>query len=212
MSESIPAAVTRVAIVGGFPLYRAGLVQILKQISDVVDVTELARWEQIADHKAMPDLVLLVSEAACKAYLDLRQGSMETMPKAIVFTPWLSEMHRTLVASEAGRVVVLPLAVSLSDAQRYIAELLLKGGHLSPAIVERELQHLFLPDPCEFTRRERQVFRYLGDGLDNKDIAARLNIEKNTVKVFVSRIYKKTGVFNRTQAACLFTTVAHALN
>ena len=51
------------------------------------------------------------------------------------------------------------------------------------------------------TARETEVLRLLGEGLSNRDIAARLVISENTAANHVRSILAKTGSDNRTQAA-----------
>ena len=51
------------------------------------------------------------------------------------------------------------------------------------------------------TRREIEVLKLLAEGLFNKEIAYQLSISEKTVKNHVSNIFKKIGVFDRTQAA-----------
>jgi DNA-binding CsgD family transcriptional regulator len=55
-----------------------------------------------------------------------------------------------------------------------------------------------LADPL--TEREIEVLGLLTQGLQNKQIALRLNISENTIKFHVSSIYSKLGVSNRTEA------------
>ena len=51
------------------------------------------------------------------------------------------------------------------------------------------------------TERELEVLKCLGEGMSNKDIAARLHISTATVRSHVSHILSKLNVSNRTQAA-----------
>jgi DNA-binding CsgD family transcriptional regulator len=55
--------------------------------------------------------------------------------------------------------------------------------------------------PDGLTARETEVLRLLGEGLSNRDIAARLVISENTAANHVRSILAKTGSDNRTQAA-----------
>ncbi|QTD40205.1 response regulator transcription factor [Sporosarcina sp. Te-1] len=53
----------------------------------------------------------------------------------------------------------------------------------------------------ELTIREREVLQYLGQGLNNKEVAEGLFITEGTVKNHVSNIIHKLGLRDRTQAA-----------
>ncbi|MGA8047256.1 MAG: AAA family ATPase [Dermatophilaceae bacterium] len=55
--------------------------------------------------------------------------------------------------------------------------------------------------PDGLTRREVEVLRLLGQGLSNRELAARLVISENTATNHVRSILMKTGAENRTQAA-----------
>jgi len=51
------------------------------------------------------------------------------------------------------------------------------------------------------SRRETEVLRLLGEGLSNREIAARLFISPKTAEHHVSRIYGKLGLKSRAEAA-----------
>jgi NarL family two-component system response regulator LiaR len=53
------------------------------------------------------------------------------------------------------------------------------------------------------TERERDVLRLLARGLNNTDIAERLYLSEGTVRNYVSSIFAKLGVSDRTQAAVI---------
>jgi DNA-binding NarL/FixJ family response regulator len=53
------------------------------------------------------------------------------------------------------------------------------------------------------TDQERAVFDLVGDGLTNRQIAARLFLSDRTVKNYVSHFLAKLGMQRRTQAAVL---------
>jgi DNA-binding NarL/FixJ family response regulator len=53
----------------------------------------------------------------------------------------------------------------------------------------------------QLSEREMEILRIVADGASNKDIAVRLNISVNTVRVHVHDIFKKLGITSRTQAA-----------
>jgi DNA-binding NarL/FixJ family response regulator len=53
----------------------------------------------------------------------------------------------------------------------------------------------------QLSEREREVLGLLGSGLSNAEIAQRLFLSEGTVKNYVSIIFSKVGVADRTQAA-----------
>lgn len=53
------------------------------------------------------------------------------------------------------------------------------------------------------TEQERKLLALLGEGLTNRQIAARMFLAEKTVKNYVSRLLTKLGVERRTQAAVL---------
>jgi DNA-binding CsgD family transcriptional regulator len=98
-----------------------------------------------------------------------------------------------------------------ADARR-IAELVDRARRLAEPVghvrVLRQLGGLTAADAGTasgrrdgLTARETEVLRLLGEGLSNRDIAARLVISENTAANHVRSILAKTGSDNRTQAA-----------
>jgi DNA-binding CsgD family transcriptional regulator len=57
------------------------------------------------------------------------------------------------------------------------------------------------PSPTELTDREQEILRLVATGTSNKDIAQRLFISSNTVKVHLRNIFTKIGAASRTEAA-----------
>jgi len=82
--------------------------------------------------------------------------------------------------------------------------------HVDPAVAGKLFDHVAqkTPDPdtaliTELSERERDVLRLLAHGLSNADIAARLYLSEGTVRNYVSAIFSKLEVNDRTQAAVL---------
>lgn len=51
--------------------------------------------------------------------------------------------------------------------------------------------------------KEREILLMVHEGLSNKEIADRQNVEVSTVKTHVSRIYQKTGISSRKEVAAI---------
>ena len=82
--------------------------------------------------------------------------------------------------------------------------------HVDPVVAGKLFTHVSQgsqpPPPAlanALTEREREVLRLLARGLSNPDIAERLFLSEGTVRNYVSSIFDKLGVSDRTQAAVI---------
>ncbi len=153
----------------------------------------------------------------------LDESSAETLD--VVQARWLTRNNGTQFAcaySNAGRAARLmenaaypdplgslfPLNMGI-DGWISVLKLCLTGHHyVSPELMMR-------PAPAEnetpeeadrlacLTPREREVLELVADGCQNKEIAARLALSENTVKLHLRNIISKLGVHNRTEAAMI---------
>jgi len=57
-----------------------------------------------------------------------------------------------------------------------------------------------MPDEFKITVREQEILHLIAQGYMNKQIAAELDIKEQVVKNYISRILKKLGAINRTEA------------
>jgi DNA-binding NarL/FixJ family response regulator len=55
--------------------------------------------------------------------------------------------------------------------------------------------------------RQREILRYVVEGLSNAEIGKRLYLSESTIKQHLRAAYKLLGVSNRTEAANLFRRV-----
>jgi DNA-binding CsgD family transcriptional regulator len=53
------------------------------------------------------------------------------------------------------------------------------------------------PEPIELTRREREVAGYLGEDLNYADLAARMGVTTETVRLHAKNLFRKLGVSSR---------------
>lgn len=59
----------------------------------------------------------------------------------------------------------------------------------------------------DLSEQELKIISYIGDGLTNRQISEQMFIAEKTVKNYVSSLFSKLGLENRTQAATLATRV-----
>jgi DNA-binding NarL/FixJ family response regulator len=211
--------VIRVLIVDDEHLVRGGLKMILEAQPDIDVVGEAEDGVQaVAAAKALsPDVILLDVQMPVMNGLDAATEILadpDGCPKVIMITTFdLDEyVHTAIAAGASGFLLKDTRAEVLADAVRTVA-----GGEalLAPAILRRLIAHHTTvsstaakpENPAsglqELTGRELEVFRLLGRGLSNREIAQELWITESTVKTHVTRLFAKLGLRDRAQAVIL---------
>lgn len=143
----------------------------------------------------------------------LRQLNAESLGTRTVFLTANATDSNILAAVEYGlRGLVLKDAAigKLVSCIRRVAD----GGFDMPfdlvaEAVEREIGRRAIGE--QFVRalseREREVLLLVMEGLQNKDVARRLNLSEGTVRIHMHNIYQKTGIGSR--AALVALALAH---
>ena len=142
--------------------------------------------------------------------LDLIRETRQNAPSCeIVVISVLGDQESVVAAISEGASGYL-LKDDLADVfEHFIKNLLAGYATLSPSIanyIVRKLQSDFTPqtarmaDNVDLSGREKEVLHYIANGLNNKDIAAKLNISINTVSEHVKSIYRKLQVKTRGKA------------
>ncbi len=97
---------------------------------------------------------------------------------------------------------LLRQAAARDPANTYVANLLAEFEKTQGPQVPSE--RLAPPDrsdsPDRLTHRELEVLRLLAEGLTNREVAEKLYLSPNTLRVYTYNIYQKLDVHNRTQA------------
>jgi DNA-binding NarL/FixJ family response regulator len=119
-------------------------------------------------------------------------------------------VHGALRAGAAGFLLKDLEADTLVEGIRTVAR---GDGMLAPSVTRRLIAAFARPDRpvapaareavAGLTAREREVLAWVGAGLSNGEIAARLGMAEATTKTHVSRILAKLRLRSRVQAAIL---------
>jgi DNA-binding NarL/FixJ family response regulator len=198
MSEPV-----RVLSVDDHPLLREGIAAIVNAQSDMVLVGAAATGGEalLRFRELRPDVTLmdlrLPDMSGIDAMIAIRTEFAEA--RVVVLTTFEGdvEIRRALAAGARGYLLKnMPPADLVSGIRQVHA-----GKKLIPSEIAASLaEHL---GEETLTAREIEVLRHLAGGNRNRDIADRLFISEETVKVHVKHIMEKLGAADRTQAVAI---------
>lgn len=126
--------------------------------------------------------MLTVSEQTSDLFAAVRAGARGYLVKTVQLDDLCTGLH---ILRDGGSVVTPHLAAELLDEFARLAQ----GVRESPSEAEK------------LTGREREVLELVAQGSSNKEIAQKLVIAENTVKVHLRNILDKLHLRNRQQAA-----------
>jgi two-component system, NarL family, nitrate/nitrite response regulator NarL len=206
--------VIRLVLADDHPIYRDGVARIL-QTAGGIDVVGQAQDGEAAAalcESLLPDLVLLdismPKGGGIGALMRIRQ--MEKPPLVAMLTASENEadLLQVLKLGAAGYILKGIGGSELIDLVRDLA-----GGrsYVSPGIAGRLLVAMrgpsastAAPNPLEdLSRREEDILKLVAQGLSNKEVGSKLDIQEKTVKHYMTSILQKLHVRNRVEAAML---------
>jgi DNA-binding NarL/FixJ family response regulator len=206
----------RVVVVDDQEVVRAGFAALLDTQDDLRVVGTAADGEEALRvcQASRPEVVLMdvrmpVLDGIEATSRLLAAAGDGPVPRVLVLTTFDLDEHvyDALGAGASGFILKDVTAEQLFDAVRVVAS----GEALLAPTVTRRLIGEFArlrPRPSErgaplladLTQRETEVLRLIAEGLSNPEIASRLIVSEETVKTHVSRVLRKLGLRDRTQA------------
>jgi DNA-binding NarL/FixJ family response regulator len=134
------------------------------------------------------------SSFAWEGLAQLRQRSPDTL-----FVVWCGQVSPELAraACEAGVHGLISSRLPLDE----VAETLLQICHGEQKFRFETEPGARGSSPARLTRREQQVLALVKEGLKNREIAAALHTTQGSVKVYLNRLFRKTGVRSRYELA-----------
>jgi DNA-binding NarL/FixJ family response regulator len=115
-------------------------------------------------------------------------------------------------ALKAGASGYLLKRSTPEEVRQAIRDVRSGGAPMSAEIARRVVEAFHQPiksagagaDEVKLSKRETEILEHLTKGLANKEIADRLDISVETVRVHLRRVYEKLHVHSRTEAAMKF--------
>jgi two-component system nitrate/nitrite response regulator NarL len=202
----------RVFIISEVRLYREGLARLLRrdQRLEVVGAADDVpdALEHLAGLDASPDAVLLDVPAPAGLEGLAQLGAAVPTARIIVLNVSDRDEPALIAWAEAGVGGLLARDVDLDEVAQAVQTTADGGTVCSPKLAALLLQRLARsaedrPVTAPLTSREREIAELLEQGLSNKEIAARLQIELPTVKNHVHSILTKLKASRRGQAAAM---------
>jgi DNA-binding NarL/FixJ family response regulator len=194
-------------------LFRKGLaslifertdMKIVGEAGDGIEAVKLAR-------ETKPDVILMdVHMPHCDGLEALKILAEEMPQVAIVMLTAADDDDTVFQAIKNGAQGYLPKNIEPEDLYSMLNKLRLGEAALSGVMAGKILRELRQSSSSETKRRggqdkltvrEIKVLEEVVKGIDNKEIAKRLKISENTVKVHLRNILEKLHVQNRLQAA-----------
>lgn len=193
----------RLLICDDHPVVRSGLRGLLRSQTDfdvVAEAPDGNRAVALAD-RFRPDVVLMdlkmpgMDGVAATSEIKARHPEVQIL----VLTTYETDADILSAVEEGATGFLLKDASEqqLFDAIRQAA----RGEMpLAPGVAARLVRRLRKTADEQLSRREIEILRLVGQGMNNKEIGRTLLISESTVKAHLLRIFEKLGVTDRTAA------------
>jgi DNA-binding NarL/FixJ family response regulator len=215
-----PSNVTRVAVVED----NAALGAALEQIVDsgpgfrCVGVWTTAEKALAEIPAVAPDVVLMDIHLPGMNGIEATARLKQQFPELPVIMVTVYRDHdKIFQALKAGACGYLLKRSTPAEIRRAIFDVRAGGAPMSAEIARRVVETFHAPpqasvgEESNLSRRQREILELLSTGLANKEIADRLGLSTETVRVHLKHIYDKLHVRCRTEAAAKYLSRGGAI-
>ena len=213
LSESSEMAkLIKVAVVEDNPGLRRSLERLLRRAPGLLCVGAWPDGESALAHVAdlQPDVVLMDINLPAMSGIECTAALRRLCPQSQVIIVTVYEDTDTIFhALKAGACGYLLKRTSSAEILDAVREVRHGGAPMTSEIARRVVEAFQAPSPEDpdssaLSSREQELLKLLSQGFSNKEIADRLNIAYQTVKVHFKHIYEKLHVRSRTEALLKF--------
>jgi DNA-binding NarL/FixJ family response regulator len=198
-----------ILIADDHPLFRRGMRSLLSPIPDFKVVGEASTGEETIRLAAelQPDVILMDLQMPGGNGLAATRAILQSHPDTRILVVTLFEdddsVFAALRAGARGYVLKDSRDEEIVRAIRAVGN---REAIFSPEIATRVLGNFSSRSAVSkeifpfLTQREREILALLVQGLSNQSIAENLSLSEKTVSNYISNVYGKLQVSNRTQA------------
>ena len=201
-----------VLIVDDHPLVCKGMRTILSAENDIGNILEANDTETAFRLMQEYEFALALVDVRLKDEngIDFIKTAKKNYPNCKYVILSSSSVPRDLDMAMQAEVDGYILKDALPEDIIYAVKSILRGKkYFDPVFIEKvntlNQQQASANLLNQLSPREREILKFIGEGLSNKDIAGKLYISENTVKKHVSNIFAKLNVNDRLQAALLIS-------
>jgi DNA-binding NarL/FixJ family response regulator len=193
----------RVFCVDDHPLLREGITTLINNQPDMAVVGEAATSQDAVGgyRQHRPDVVLMDIRLPDKSGIDTMIAIRNEFPEARIIMLTTSEgdveIQRALEAGANSYMLKSMPPKEVVDAVRQVYA----GKKRVPQVIAAHLAEHYADE--DITAREIEVLHLISGGNRNRDIAEKLFISEETVKVHIKHIMDKLGANDRTQAVSI---------
>lgn len=200
----------RILLADDHPLFRHGLSVLLSTCADFVVVGEATTGEEAIElaGKLQPDVLLMDIQMPGINGIEATRRIVQIAQKTrILMVTMFEDDASVFMAMKAGARGYILKDAQKDDILRAIRAVGSGEAIFSPIIAARMIEFFSAPPrPVaaqifpELTEREREILGLIAQGENNAEIARRLVLGQNTVRNYVSSIFSKLQVADRTHA------------
>jgi DNA-binding NarL/FixJ family response regulator len=200
----------RILIVDDHPLFRDGLRAMFESEPDMELIGEAATGEEavVLASRLLPDVALMDIQMPDMDGIEATRRVIAASPKTrVLMVTMFEDDESVLAAMRAGARGYVVKGMRSADAIRAIRAVAEGEAIFSPAIGGRLVSMLADAKQSarpaafpELTERERQTLDLMAQGHKNAAIAERLHLSPKTVRNYVTSIFDKLELADRSQA------------
>ena len=200
-----------VLVVDDHPLYRSGVIRSLEEDPRFAVAGEGASADEAVAlaGATQPDVALLDLSMPGNGLEAVRRLHLVAPATRIVVLTVSEADDDIMQALESGAAAYVLKGVGAPELLAILARVADGESYVAPGLAARLLVAMKLRGQSDaqgaaapsLTGREEQILKLVAEGLSNKEIGRKLNLQEKTVKYYLSTVFQKLNVRNRVEAA-----------